>query len=107
MSERTDVLTHHRRRVLEGDSVHVALAASLAEVKRRGRRVSTHGNMDAQRVQSLLRSNAANFFWSVRGASVVTHTLDVNKTPLLLAFAHTLAMHDNACPSSIRQRRQL
>ncbi len=38
MSERTEVLIEHRTLAMMGDAKHIALAATLADVKRAGRR---------------------------------------------------------------------
>ena len=61
MSERSEVISYHRRRAMEGDNVQAMLAATLSAVKRAGRRAGV-GNMD--RMQEKKANSAVSFFWN-------------------------------------------
>ena len=61
MSERAVVLREHRRLALEEDPTHAKLAATLAAVKRMGRRTGGTGSMDLLHSK---RNQAVSFFWN-------------------------------------------
>ncbi len=62
MSEREEVLREHRRLALEGHKVHSLLAATIADVKRAGRRIGAVASMDQQKER--LDNAAVSFFWN-------------------------------------------
>ena len=65
MSDRSEVLTDHRRRAMDGDRLQALLAANLDEVRRVGRRAGVATNMDTLQHKRIATASAAvSFFWN-------------------------------------------